>query len=157
MGWLPSPLHTTLLCLSFHHFLSEGKQGQKTVREVGEERPQNSMTSQTWLFSLGDCDTTPALPDHAAPGGTACQFHHTCAPVCAHSLPAGPAQPMSANRGCSCPCRQPGVAYGKPSQWCDSTSAANRWARKLPLISVATLCQLAPSREAAARDPLLFP
>ncbi|KAI4556497.1 hypothetical protein MJT46_015120 [Ovis ammon polii x Ovis aries] len=34
--------------------------------KVGQERPQNPMTSQTWLFSQGDRDVTPALPDHAA-------------------------------------------------------------------------------------------
>lgn len=155
MGWLPSLPHTTLLCLFFHHFLFEGKQGQ-TVRKVGEERPQNSMTSQTWLFSQGDCDVTPGLPDHAAPGGTARQFHHTCAPVCAHSPPAGPAQPISPNMGCSCPCRQPGVAYGKPSRWSDSTSATNRWAGKLPFISVATLSTGSWPRSSCER-PLLLP
>lgn len=115
------------------------------------------MTSQTWLFSQGDCDVTPTLSGHTAPGSPTHQFYHMCTPVCAHSLQAGPAQPISADKGCCCPFRQPGVAYGKPSPWSDSTCAANHWAGKLPFISVAeaTLCQPAPGREAATRDPAL--
>ena len=71
--------------------------------------------------------------------GIASQFHHmrACVPACAYSRPAGLAQAISAHTDCSRPFRQPGVAYGKPSQWRDSSSAANHWAGKLPFPSVA--------------------
>lgn len=69
MGWLPSLLHSTVLCLLTHHFLLEFKQDQKTVLRAGRQKPWNSVTSQTWLLSSGDCDIMPALPGRAAPGG----------------------------------------------------------------------------------------
>ena len=56
------------------------------------------MTSQTWLFSQGDHDVTPALPDHAALEG-----HSQSVPLhmylCACLCPQPPRRPHSGHLG----------------------------------------------------------
>lgn len=66
--------------------------------KVGQERPQNPMTSQTWLFSQGDRDVTPALPDHAALEGHSWSVPlHMC--LCACLCPQPPCRPRSGHLG----------------------------------------------------------
>lgn len=54
------------------------------------------------LSSWGNWDVVPALPGHTDAGalrGLTHRFHHTCPPVCAHSLPATHSAHLSQTSG----------------------------------------------------------
>ena len=129
------------------------------LRKVGWERPQNPMTSQTWLFSQGDRDVTPALPWPRSPWGAQPVSSITHVPAC---LPVPTASPQASLRP-SQPVRiapanldnQESLMENRPSGGIALLLRTTGLGPgpAFPLCSWGPFCQPAPSREGGVKDP----